>query len=150
MSDEKTNLEPTENSENNLAKKFGHVEKADFENQGEQTEERFEKSQERDLEKETASAEKDHAYGEILSKVKSKEGSDYGSEDISKDAKEASLQADADSQVQHLVDLAVDKDVAHAVKVAKHLEDNYVLDAFHSRLLSKELHGALDEKGLLE
>ena len=38
----------------------------------------------------------------------------------------------------------------HAVKVARHLEDNYVLDEMHSRLLSQELHDALVKKGFLK
>jgi hypothetical protein len=38
----------------------------------------------------------------------------------------------------------------HAVKVARHLEDDYVLDTFHDKLLADELHDALLKKGLIE
>jgi hypothetical protein len=48
------------------------------------------------------------------------------------------------------VDIALEKGVIHAVNVAKHLEDNYVLDMFHDKLLSDELHEALMKKGLIE
>ena len=42
------------------------------------------------------------------------------------------------------------KGVVHAVKVARHLEDNYALDEFHDRMLADELHEALIKKGLIE
>jgi hypothetical protein len=68
---------------------------------------------------------------------------------VSDDAKEASEKMDAESQLKHLVEIATQKGVPHAVKVAQHLESNYILDSFHDKLLSEELHKALLEKGLI-
>jgi hypothetical protein len=56
---------------------------------------------------------------------------------------------DAESQIQHLVDLASTKGVVHAVKVARHMDDNYVLDMLHDKMISEELHKVLVERNLL-
>ncbi|MEF3691853.1 MAG: hypothetical protein V3574_02220 [Candidatus Moraniibacteriota bacterium] len=56
---------------------------------------------------------------------------------------------DAESNINHLVELATLKGVTHAVKVARRLDDNYVLDMMHDKLLSEELHKALLEKNLI-
>ena len=40
--------------------------------------------------------------------------------------------------------------VIHAVKVARHLDDNYAMDEFHDRLMAEELHDALVKKGLIK
>jgi hypothetical protein len=45
--------------------------------------------------------------------------------------------------------LAEAKGVVHAVKVAQHLEDNYLLDELHDRLLATDLHDALVKKGMI-
>jgi hypothetical protein len=151
MSDEKTtNLEPIEEGEASLAEKFGHIEKGNFNAQKESKDETL-PTQEKEVVRETVAAERNNSYNKILSKIKKKTGDDNGDVGIiSDDAKNASLKTDAESQLQHLVDLAVTKDIAHAVKVARHLEDNYVLDMFHDKLLSDELHDALTEKGLIK
>ncbi len=101
---------------------------------------------------EKSSAEKDAAYNQILSKLSDDDDSDdkKGSGDVIGDAEKASQKTDAASQIQHLVDVASVKGVVHAVKVARHLEDNYVLDAFHDKLMADELHDALVKKGLLK
>lgn len=151
MSDGKTsnNLEPIEEGDGSLAKKFGHVEKGDFGKAKEIKEEKL-ADQEKEKPREISSAEKDSSYGKILSKIKKKKTSSKKvKRDVAQDAGEVFSKTDAKSQVQHLVDLATTGDVVHAVKVARHLEDNYVLDMFHDRLLSDELHDALLEKGLI-
>jgi len=99
---------------------------------------------------EFSSVEKDSSYGKILSKVKNPPNSQSNDEEVKMDAQNASQQNDAESQVQHLVDVAMNKGVVHAVKAAKHLEDNYVLDMFHDKLLADELHDALLKKGLIK
>ena len=57
---------------------------------------------------------------------------------------------DAETQIQHLVDLAQQKGIMHAVKVARHMEDNYILDTFHDKMLADELHDALIKKGMIK
>lgn len=92
--------------------------------------------------------EKDDAYSKILSNVSSaNQKNPIG--DVKKDAQEANLGVDAESKIENLVKIAQMKGIPHAVKVAKHMEDNYVLDEFHDRLLGEELHKALVEKGLI-
>lgn len=98
---------------------------------------------------EVSSSERDDAYAKIVSRIKGGT-SNYSDEEVSTDARDMSLEMDAQSQVQRLVELASLKGVAHAVKVARHIEDNYILDSFHDKLLSDELHTALLEKGIIE
>ena len=149
MAEEKvSNLEPIDEVDKSLAKKFGHVEKKDFDKIGKSMES-ISNTHEKEHTQESVSAEKDGSYGKILSKIKTKKGV-VKNDDVSSDAKDVSLKMDAESQIQHLIDIATNKDVFHAVKVARHLESNYVLDTFHDRLLSDEFHDALVEKGLLK
>jgi hypothetical protein len=98
---------------------------------------------------EISSAEKDSSYGKILSKVQARKDADVDELEVSGDAKNGIEKIDAETQIQHLVDIAVQKGVVHAVKVARHMEDNYILDSFHDRLMSEELHDALIKKGLI-
>jgi len=93
--------------------------------------------------------EKSDAYERILSRVQGQPRVQLSSEEISRDAIIANQKIDADSQVQHLVDLALSKGVVHAVKVARHMEENYVKDKFHDRMTADDLHDALIEKGLI-
>jgi len=141
-------MEPIEENDLNLENKLKKedVGGLGFDNEKEEV---FKVEKESSLER--SGAEKDDAYGQILSKL----GDDTQSDDvlddtILDDAQSALKQTDAESQISHLVDIAMVKGVVHAVKVAKHLEDNYVLDAFHDRLMADELHDALVEKGLLK
>lgn len=70
-------------------------------------------------------------------------------EDASKDAQMVAAAVDAESQVKQLVDLAMVKGVVHAVKVAKKMNDFYVLDQMHDDLANR-LYDSLKEKGLIE
>ena len=98
-------------------------------------------------ERKEGAMEKDDAYAKILAKVKSS-GTAIQS-DVSLDAKIASDEADYESKIIKLVEIAETKGVVHAVKVAKHLEDNYLLDELHDRLLATDLHDALVKKGII-
>lgn len=100
--------------------------------------------------KEVVAAEKDAAYGKILSQVQTQAPSQTGDADVKTDADAVFQKTDAESQIQHLVGVAAQKGVMHAVKVARHLEDNYVLDSFHDKLMAEELHDALLKKGFLK
>jgi len=92
--------------------------------------------------------EKDDVYSKILSNVSSANQS-ISDKDVEIDAQEANLGIDAESKIENLVKIAQIKGIPHAVKVAKHIEDNYILDEFNDRLLGDELHKALLEKGLI-
>ncbi len=142
-----SNLEPIEENDIDLEGKF----------KGEKTEEsRIAKPEEpvfkikKEASSETIAAEKDSAYSKILSKVQAQPQSDADYGEVKEDAENVYQKIDAESQIRHLVDIALIKGVIHAVKVAKHLEDNYVLDMFHDKLIADELHSALVEKGLIK
>lgn len=151
----KSNLEPVEEDDLNLEKKFGGV---GSRISPEKTAEEFKKTEQKETLLETkkevsgeiSPTEKDSVYGKILSKVKKQSVKPAGSDDeIKSDAEAVSQKNDAESQIQHLTDLALTKGVIHAVKVARRLEDNYTLDMFHDKLLADEFHKALVEKGII-
>lgn len=96
---------------------------------------------------EKSAAESDATYKAILSKV-----SDTQSDEntVMNDASNLDQKMNRESQITHLIDLAMNKGVAHAVKVAQKAEDYYLLDQLHDRLLADELHDALVQRGLIE
>jgi hypothetical protein len=88
-------------------------------------------------------------YEEILSKVSPKGTSaPSADEDVTLDAKNISATIDEESKIQKLLDLASTKGVAHAVKVARSLNDYYALDQMHDALADKLYQGLL-EQGLI-
>lgn len=140
----KSNLEPIEEKDLDLE---GKLKRADLGNSFEQ------KSMyqvEREKPQEISVAEKDDSYGKILSKVQSQQNDEIDYSAVASDAQTGAVKIDAETQVQHLVDIASQKGVVHAVKVAQHMQDNYILDTFHDRMLSEELHDALVKKGMIK
>ena len=140
----KSNLEPIEEKDLDLEGKLKRGASGNFSAPETPT---FAVEKERPAE--ISSAEKDSAYGKILSKVQTQTDDTTDQADVLQDAQAVSQKTNAQSQVTHLVDLASQKGVVHAVKVARHLEDNYVLDTFHDKLLGQELHDALVAKGMI-
>ncbi len=57
---------------------------------------------------------------------------------------------DVEQQIDKLVQLAIQKDPFIAIKVARHLDENYVLDQVHDKLVEDKTRNILIEKGLLE
>jgi len=141
------NLEPIDEKDLDLESKFGKPAPGKpFEKEEEEV-----LKKEKEPAKEMVFAERDSVYNQILSKVQSRQTDDEGGQEgVEEEARKAFEKQDAESQVQHLVDVAMNKGVVYAVKVARHLEDNYVLDRFHDQLLADELHNALKQKGLIE
>lgn len=91
----------------------------------------------------------DRVYSKILSSVQTATGaSDHGK--VMRDASVLHQQTDRESQIKHLIDLALNDGVQHAVAVAQKAEDYYVLDQLHDRLLAEDLHAALVNKGMIE
>ena len=147
MEPAKSNLEPIDEKDLNLEGKFlGGKEKSFGENEKEGIF-RVEKSDSQ----EKVAAEKDDAYARIMAKISDdSQAQALLDDDVADDARVASLKTDADSQISHLLDVAINKGVIHAVKVAKHLDDNYVLDSFHDKLLANEFHDALVAGGIIK
>ena len=69
--------------------------------------------------------------------------------DVHADATAVGSAVDAASRVNQLVELAQVKGVAHAVEVARKMNDLYVLDTMHDELADK-LYDALKAKGLIQ
>lgn len=143
-----SNLEPIEEKDLDLKHKF--IEEVPGPN-GEEKQGAVESNKEFVLEQKEArkegAVEKEDSYSKIISKVQTAHPSD--DQAIPNDAKSISAEQDAEIKIEKLIQLATHKGVVHAVKVAKHMEDNYTLDEFHDRLLADELHDALVKKGLI-
>ncbi|MEA2007407.1 MAG: hypothetical protein U9O20_04600 [Patescibacteria group bacterium] len=76
--------------------------------------------------------------------------SSAGKAEVSRHAKEIGDLDDADQQVEKLVQLAQNEDPFVAIKVAQHLDDNFVLDQLHDGLLEEKTRKVLVDKGLLK
>ncbi len=99
-------------------------------------------------ERKEGAAEKEEAYAKILSTNPTP--SLPQDNQIASDADAANKEKDAESKINNLGNLAEIKGIPHAVKVARHMEDKYVLDEFHDKLWGEELQKALVEKGLIK
>lgn len=140
-----SNLEPIDENDLNLKEKFSGGEAKKEANVKEEVPQIVEKK----IERKEGSAEKETAYAKILSKIPAQNQAVIA-DDVAGDADSANAGIDAESKINNLVKIAETKGIAHAVKVARHLEDNYTLDEFHDRLLSEELHKALVAKGIIK
>lgn len=69
--------------------------------------------------------------------------------EVHTDAESVGRATDAASRVTQLVELAQVKGIAHAVEVARKMNDLYVLDTMHDELADK-LYEALKAKGLIQ
>jgi hypothetical protein len=144
MPDEiKTNLESIEESDLDLERKFKEgVDMAETKVENVVIPEQKAEAKENTKEKE-------QFYSQILSKAVA-QTMPQDDNTVNDDAEVLSKEKDVEGKIQGLVSIAENKGVVHAVKVARHLEDNYVLDELHDRLLSEELHNALLQKGLIK
>ncbi|MEN8252413.1 MAG: hypothetical protein ABFQ53_02440 [Patescibacteria group bacterium] len=109
------------------------------------------KEMERPVEK--MKVEEDDSYQKILDKAKTQNDDDDEKHDektLMQDASTLHQQDNRESQLTHLVDLAMVKGIPHAVKVAQKAEDYYLLDQLHDNLLSEDLHDKLMTAGLIE
>lgn len=107
---------------------------------------------EKEIARETASevprAQDDTVYAKILSQVTTTQQTNAAA--VAQDASMLHQMTDLESQISHLMDIATTKGVVHAVKVAQHTEDFYVLDQLHDRMRAEEFYQALLAKGLIE
>jgi len=145
----KSNLEPIEEGDLDLKEKFLGADKPE----GAMPESPKEAvhSIEGAVERKEGAGEKESSYSKILSKVNAKSPVVLTSDtDVATDASATNSGIDAESKITNLVQLAETKGIPHAVKVARHMEDNFTLDEFHDRLLGEELHSALVQKGMIK
>lgn len=156
MPDTHSNLEPLDEGDLNLKEKFiGGAAAPETEKAapGAVPETKIETPHaiEGAVERKEGAAEKEAAYSKILSKfAASPRATVTTDEEVKTDAAVAAAGTDAESKIINLVKIAETKGIPHAVKVARHLEDNYTLDEFHDRLLGDELHDALVAKGMIK
>jgi hypothetical protein len=149
--DLRSNLEPIEDADLNLKNKFlGDAEKASVIGISKEAGKKVETLDfvEKVPERKEGAVEKEAAYSKILSKVKTPMAPVQ--EKVADDAKMTSVERGAEAKIDRLVQLAQQKGVIHAVKVARHLDDNYAMDEFHDRLMADDLHDALVKKGLIK
>lgn len=142
-----SNLEPIEEGDLNLKEKFIGGKKP--ENFLGKNEEAVPVVLEQKRERKEGEAEKEAAYSKILSKLPS-QNQKTQTDDVAADASLVNNEIDAESKISNLIKIAETKSIAHAVNVARHMEDNYTLDEFHDRLLGEELHDALVKKGMIK
>jgi hypothetical protein len=153
-----SNLEPIDDGDLDLKNKFlGGSEKAKIElkkndlSSGAEVIRKLEFPEEKREKVEERTIEKEKTYSKILSKVKvTQVPADNSTSSVEDDAKETAEIDTAEAKVDKLVKLAMVKGVVHAVKVAKHMDDNYALDEFHDKLMAEEFHKALVEKGIIK
>lgn len=98
---------------------------------------------------ERSSVEKEDSYQSTLAKVKTTSSQNNNDDQVKDEADYVFQKRTRDEQVKHLVDLALDKGVTYAVKVAKKTDDLYVLDRLHDTLVEEDLHQTLVKKGLI-
>lgn len=144
-----SNLEPINDDDLNMKEKFvGNEKLSGIKLEKSKIEEI--KSQEKKSEKKEGVIEKEKTYSKILAKVPSQAKTLPKDDIVADDAKQANEELDAEGKLNKLIELAQTKGVFHAVSVAKHMENYYLLDEFHDRLLADELHDALVKKGLIK
>jgi hypothetical protein len=106
------------------------------------------------IEKGKSPEQKEDAIEESRKKLEkaapAKKNSNASKAEVSRHAKEIGGLEDADQQIEKLVQLAQSKDPFVAIKVAQHLDDNFVLDQLHDGLLEEKTRKILIEKGLLK
>jgi hypothetical protein len=152
MADEKrSNLEPIDESDLDFKEKLFGGAREEKSDSADNPEVKLEKPPilEQGQERKEGVVEREAAYAKILSQAPSpiSSGSD---EEVKSDSEAMEKTNDYESKIKTLVNLAEMKGLPHAVKVARHYEDNYLLDEFHDRMLSQELHDALVKKGLIK
>lgn len=153
MADEtRSNLEPIDESDLNLQEKFTGESGNDLEkgpSLAQETKPETIPAKEQTVERKEGGVEKEAAYSKILSQMPaiSQPAND---DEVAADAAKAHQEIDVESKIKSLVNIAEVKGIPHAVKVARHMEDNYALDEFHDRLMGEELHDALLKKGLIK
>jgi len=142
------NLEPIEDGDLNLKEKFKENIKPEVAGGASTSAPERLPVPEQTIERKEGGMEKEQAYTKILSKVKSY--TPPKAETVAQDAEMTNAVQGAEAKIEKLIQLAMQNGVIHAVKVARHMEDNYTLDEFHDRLLADELHSALVQKGLIK
>ncbi|TXG75853.1 hypothetical protein E6Q11_06355 [Candidatus Dojkabacteria bacterium] len=85
-------------------------------------------------------------YQQILSQVQP--AAPFSDDELESDAQIVGTLEEAEKKVHALVELAQVKGVAYAVRVAKRMNDLYVLDTMHDELVDK-LYEGLVAKGLM-
>lgn len=88
---------------------------------------------------------KGERYAQLLSRVQQASTDD---DEVEADAQAVGALEAAEKRIHTLVEMAQIKGVAHAVRVAKRMNDLYVLDTMHDELADKLYEGLL-AKGLI-
>ena len=139
-------LEPISEEDLDLASRFGAQKKEISSTDSQKTEKQSTQRVEGIVERSTS--ERDAAYQKQLRAIQDDDEIDVSESSIAQDASDVHQHTARESQIQHLLDLALTKSPSYAVKVAEHTDDYYILDKVHDRLLTEEFRKALAERGL--
>jgi hypothetical protein len=142
-------LEPIDEKDLDLKNKFVEKKSEEGVAEGISVEKSIASVPDQKVERQEGLVEKDDAYAKIVSKIKTT-SPQLDDSQVKSDAHAVSKEMDVESRVKNLVDVAMQKGVVHAVNVARHIDDNYILDKFHDKMMADELHDALLEKGLIK
>ncbi len=147
-----SNLEPINKADLDLENKFVEKkpEKTNQENSPENQnlqEPILKKSETFSEHKEISKEKKDAVYSKILSQISSYKPAD--THNLLGDAEIIAAEQAVEGKINGLVNLAKEKGVLYAVKVARKVEDNYVLDELHDRL-AFVFYEALVKEGLIK
>ncbi len=96
---------------------------------------------------EKSAGEKDAVYGKILASS-SQVSATTNDENLS--GVDVSELKDRESQITHLLAVAQTQGILEAVDAARKIDDYYVLDQLHDRMLADDFHEALVMKGLIK
>lgn len=80
----------------------------------------------------------------------SKESAEKQKEHVKFHARDIASFENPEDQIAKIVELASSKDPYFAIKVARHIDNNYILDRVHDGLTESQVREALIKKGLLE
>lgn len=75
---------------------------------------------------------------------------DDDEQQVQQHAQEVSRLSSPEDQIEKIVQLAITKDPYYAIKVAKHLDDNYILNEVHDRLVQDSVRDEMLKRGLLK
>lgn len=77
-------------------------------------------------------------------------GSQATEEEIKKHANDVALLDTAEEKIEKLIQIAKEQDPASAIRVARHLQDNYVLDQTQGELTEDAVYEELVKRGLVK
>lgn len=86
----------------------------------------------------------------IQKSTPAKDDADEEKPDVKEHARQVYQINDPKQQIEKIIQIAITHDPIHAIKVAQHLDDNYILNEIHDRLVEDQVREELIKRGLLQ